>query len=54
MASWRKWGNHGGGIGKDESTFPDLLVVGGLQTMDNAVISPGKALLPWSTEMPIK
>uniref|UniRef100_A0A158R970 LIM zinc-binding domain-containing protein n=1 Tax=Taenia asiatica TaxID=60517 RepID=A0A158R970_TAEAS len=40
MSSWRKWGNHGGGVGKDESTFPDLLVVGGLQTMDNAVISP--------------
>ncbi|EUB55916.1 putative ADP-dependent glucokinase [Echinococcus granulosus] len=40
MSSWRKWGNHGGGVGKDEAIFPDLLVVGGLQTMDNAVISP--------------
>ncbi|VDM16709.1 unnamed protein product [Hydatigera taeniaeformis] len=40
MSSWRKWGNHGGGSGRDESIFPDLLVVGGLQTMDNAVIAP--------------
>ncbi|VUZ50786.1 unnamed protein product [Hymenolepis diminuta] len=41
LSSWLKYGNRGDGGVKDTSTsYPDLFVLGGLQTMDNAVISP--------------
>lgn len=45
LSSWHKHGNRGDGGVKDTSTsYPDLFVLGGLQTMDNAVISPGMTL----------
>ncbi|KAM3186710.1 hypothetical protein ACTXT7_003788 [Hymenolepis weldensis] len=41
LSSWLKHGNRGDGGVKDTSTsYPDLFVLGGLQTMDNALISP--------------
>ncbi|VDD74535.1 unnamed protein product [Mesocestoides corti] len=40
MSSWEKFGNHGGKKLGDAAAYPDLFVVGGLQTMDNAMISP--------------
>ncbi|KAM7539115.1 hypothetical protein Aperf_G00000056871 [Anoplocephala perfoliata] len=41
IPSWLKFGNRGGSaLPDDGSSYPDLFVLGGLQTMDNAVISP--------------